>query len=232
MGPARSSKLIQQKKRPNGRFFAVTAGFTLIELVVAIMILGLVYGLVGSRSGTFTFWQEEAFIRRLNETIQFLHHQAVLDQTYYRIDFDLKDHRWKVSAVRVETENFNEDVAALAADAGALSLELAAFLNPSMGTEQTLIPPPSFPSLGEPQDFPEGVRIEDIRTMRGRESASMSSSAYIVFSPRGFSEFAVIHLRLSDNSPVTILVNPFSGLTQIFREYKDFEWTYGRKKKD
>jgi prepilin-type N-terminal cleavage/methylation domain-containing protein len=206
-------------------------GFTLIELVVAIMILGLVYALVGSRTGTFAFWQEEAFLRKLSETIQFLHHQAVLDQNFYRLDFDLKNNRWRVSAVRVEEESVNEDLAALAADAGALSLELAAFLNPSMGEGQTLIPPPSFPSLWDPQLLPEGVAIQDIRTMRGKESASTSDNAYIVFSPRGFSEFAVIHITLSGGSPVTILVNPFSGLAEIFREYKDFEWTYGRQKK-
>ncbi|MBX7145182.1 MAG: type II secretion system GspH family protein [Oligoflexia bacterium] len=209
----------------------LSAGFTLIELVVVIALIGLIYALVGLRTGTFSFWEEEGFLRRLTETIEFLHHQAVIDQTFYRLDFDLKENTWRVRAVRVEEENENKDLESLATDAGSLSLELASFLNPDMGRSQTLIPAPSFPSLSEPQLLPRGTIIEDIRTMRGRQSATSSDEASIYFSPRGFSEFAVLHLRLNGVNPVTILVNPFTGLTQIFREYRDFEWTYGRGKK-
>lgn len=207
------------------------SGFTLIELVVVIALIGLIYALIGLRSGTFSFWEEEGFLRRLTETIEFLHHQAVIDQSFYRLDFDLKENSWRVRAVKVEEENENKDLESLATDAGSLSLELAAFLNPDMGRSQSLIPAPSFPSLSEPQLLPKGTLIEDIRTMRGRQSAATSSEASIYFSPRGFSEFAVIHLRLAGVNPVTILVNPFTGLTQIYREYRDFEWSYGRGKK-
>ena len=83
----------------------------------------------------------------------------------------------------------------------------------------------------------------DVKTMRGLvklpqggEQASTGNDpnrpglAYIRFSPRGFSEFAVIHLRTAAGKEITILINPFTGEAQIIREYKDFEWTYGKKK--
>lgn len=207
------------------------AGFTLIELVLVIVIIGLVFGVVGLRSGSFDFWKEEGFIRRISETITFLHHQAVVDQSFYRMDFDLRNNTYRVRVVRTEEHDDEERLSEIAADAGNLSLELAAFLNPSMGRSQTLIPPPSLPSLAEAQPFPSGMTIEDIRTMRGKSTPAQDESAYVVFSPRGFSEFAVLHFRLSTGQQVTILVNPFTGLTEIYREYKDFEWSYGRTKK-
>jgi hypothetical protein len=91
-----------------------------------------------------------------------------------------------------------------------------------------MIPPPLFPSLAKPVPFPEGVTLTDVRTMRGMKT---EGTPYVHFSPRGFSEFCVIHLRLQNGSELTILVNPFTGLTEIYREYKDFEWTYGHQKK-
>lgn len=209
---------------------SASSGFTLVELIVVIMIMSLVMLLVGIRSGTFDYWKEEAFLRKLNETIIFLHHQAVTDQSFYRLQFDLKKNTYKVGVLRIEDDSDNIAISSLGSEVGSLTLELTAFLNPDPNGLGTLIPPPAFPSLAEPQLFPENITIKDIRTMRGRELSSESESAYILFSPRGFSEFAVIHLQVTNGAPITILVNPFTGLTNVYREYRDFEWTYGRKK--
>lgn len=188
--------------------------------------------MVGIRSGSFDFWKEEGFVRRISETITFLHHQAIADQAFYRMDFDLRNNNYRVRVIRTEEHDDIERLTQISADAGTLSLELAAFLNPSIGQSQTLIPPPAVPSLAEPQPFPGGMTIEDVRTMRGRFAPPQDELAYIVFSPRGFSEFAVLHFKLNGGQPLTILVNPFTGLTDIYREYKDFEWSYGRKRKE
>jgi hypothetical protein len=61
--------------------------------------------------------------------------------------------------------------------------------------------------------------------MRGLET---EGNPYIMFSPRGFSEFAVVHITLPTNETITILVNPFTGITKVLRADKDFTWTYGR----
>ena len=181
------------------------------------------------RAGSFTFWREEAILRRLPETIEFLHHQAITDQAFYRLEFNFKDNNYSIGVIRPDSD-VAQDLAAIGSDAGTLTLELAAFLSPAIGGSSTLIPPPNFPSLADPVPLPGDMRFEDVRTMRGKYTSAEADSAYMLFSPRGFSEFAVVHLRLSNNSPVTILVNPFTGLTTMYRDYRDFEWTYGKEK--
>lgn len=174
--------------------------------------------------------KQETFLRKLTGTIEFLHYQAVVDQAFYQLEIDFDTNSYRVGVLRPEQE-YTKELQELAQDAGNLTLELAAFLSPAMMSEQTLIPPPSFPSLAEPVELPSDSRFQDVRTMRGRTLASQGGKTHIVFSPRGFSEFAVIRMRMRNNSPITILVNPFTGLTQLYRAEKDFEWTYGRKKK-
>jgi len=200
-------------------------GFTLIELAIVIVIVGLIFGLVASRTNTFSYWKEEGYIRNLSETINFLHHQSMVDQAFYRLEIDLKNSQYIIGVLKPEEES--EELKDISSDIGNLSLELAAFLNPNISGSSTFIPPPSMPSLANPVVPPEGVNFEDVRTMRGMET---EGKPYILFSPRGFSEFAVLHLRLSTGDPITILVNPFTGLTKTIREYKDFTWTYGRQK--
>jgi hypothetical protein len=182
------------------------------------------------RSSTFGFWRQESFVRQLNETLVFLHNQAVSDQAFYRMEFAFGKGKagssYRVGVLKAEPEA-DDRFKTLAQDAGNLTLELAAFLSPSSAGGQSMIPPPLFPSMVEPVTLPEGMKLTDVRTMRGLKT---EGKPYILFSPRGFSEFSVIHLELQNGTPLTILVNPFTGLTEIYREYKDFEWTYGHQK--
>lgn len=212
--------------------FAAQKGFTLIELIVVVLLIAVMFGVVGFRSGTFAFWKEESFVRRLSETLVFLHHQAVTDQAFYRIEFDLAKNSYRIGVMKAEASIEDAEIIELAQDAGNLTLELAAMLNPSVSEEATMIPPPSFPSLAEPVPFPQGMSIEDVRTVRGLKKASEGGVAFIHFSPRGFSDFALIHLETSSGAPVTIGVNPFTGTSEVYREYVDFEAPYGRKVND
>ena len=213
------------------------AGFTLIELVVVIMIITVVYGLVSFRSTAFGYWQREGAIRKLSETLVFLHYRAVNDGVFYRMEFDMNPDQpsYRIGQIVAEQRDdaLLQELSSADAGVGLLSLELADFLTPSTGKYQSMIPPPNFPSLAKPVDFPPGLTFEDIRTMRGIQTAdgNLDQKPYIIFSPRGFSEFAVIHLQFGEQNEgkATILVNPFTGLTEIYREYRDFEWTYGRE---
>lgn len=206
------------------------SGFTLIELVIVIGIIGITMALFLSRSNTAKHWAQENAIRKLSETIVFLYGQAVADQAYYRLEFDLQTSSYAIGIMKPEPSS-DDRLQQIAADAGVLTLELAAFLSPSLGESQTIIPPPDYPSLAKPVSLAPDILVQDVHTMRGQQSLEAGdNTAYILFSPRGFSEFAVIHLRLTGDRPVTILVNPFTGLTEVYRDYREFEWTYGRKK--
>jgi prepilin-type N-terminal cleavage/methylation domain-containing protein len=229
--------------------------FTLVELIVVMLVIAIVSGLVSYRGGAFTYWQREGVVRRLSETITFLHHRAVADRVHYRLEFSMpsdKPHSFKVGQAAeiklpqtpAKDSDPTSDLAAVSAiqsgsgdlQSGQLSQRLADFLTPQSAAGKDLIDPVNFPSLAKPELFPEGLRIRDIKTTRGTTTQSDYSDRekpFISFSPRGFSEFAVIHLALGEDEEaiVTVLVNPFTGLTTVYREDKDFEWTLNREKK-
>jgi hypothetical protein len=73
------------------------------------------------------------------------------------------------------------------------------------------------------------MQFLDVMTPRGKsETGDKRENPFLIFSPRGSSEFGVIHLALGPGKPVTILVNPWTGMAEVYREYKEFEWTMGR----
>ena len=191
--------------------------------------MGVILTLVGIRTRTFSFWSDEAFLRRFRETLVFLHHQAVADQAFYQLRLDFEKQTYRVVVARGDSD-IAADLQAVAGDAGTITLELAAFLNPSIGKNYTLIAPPSFPSMAEPVPFPLEMQIRDIRTAAGIHRVSDGGTGSVTFSPRGFSDFAVMHLSNQRGGTVTVLVNPFTGDATLYRDDRDFEWSYGRKK--
>lgn len=208
---------------------SASSGYTLIEIVVVFAILGGVLLLVGRASGSFQFWRDEAFLRTLRERLEFLHYRAVSDQLSYQMEISLQTGSYRIGVLR-DDQAVNTNVQVSATQSlGELSLELADFLNPATGAGATMIPPPSFPSLFEWASLSGGSRFDAIRTRADQVTASAKGSVYLVFHPQGFSEFAVIHLTLASGGPMTIVVNPFTGLTQSYRGHKDFRWTYGKR---
>ena len=64
-------------------------GFTLLELLLVVAIIGISMGILTVRFGGLDAWNERSAIRKLSETLVLLNNQAVMDQAYYRLEFDL-----------------------------------------------------------------------------------------------------------------------------------------------
>ncbi len=202
-------------------------GFTLIELILVLVIVGLAMSLAAVRLGTLDYWREQQALRKLTDTVVLLNNQAVMDQVFYRLEFDLEKNQYRVGAMRPEDTavtlptNYTPPL---------LQLELANLISPAIPDGSTMIPPPNMPSLAEPITLPGKMLFADIVTTRGKTArGDKRNNPFLMFSPRGFSEFGVLHLSMGDDTPITILVNPWTGLAEVYKEYKDFEWTLANR---
>ncbi len=214
-------------------------GFTIVELILVIVIVGLATGLIAVRTGTLDAWREQTALRKLTETIVLLNNQAVMDQSFYRLDFNLEDNSYKVGVMRAEYQaGGNSDDSLMQPGGGRvnlpiLQLELAELLSPAIGDSATLIPPPSIPSLADPVKLPGRLVLLDVSTPRGKITAGdRRSNPFLLFYPSGFSEFGVIHISTGGDSAITILSNPWTGLAEVYNDYRDFKWTLGRRDTD
>ncbi|NDC38617.1 MAG: prepilin-type N-terminal cleavage/methylation domain-containing protein, partial [Proteobacteria bacterium] len=136
-------------------------GFTLLELVIVIIIFAVVATLIGVRTGSFSFFSQEGVLRRISETISFLHYQSLADQRMYQLEIDLGRNTFKVGQL-TDIGPPDPQTAQNLQDAGVLSLELAFMLNPSMRSDQIFSAPESFPSLAEPVQLPVDMEFIDV----------------------------------------------------------------------
>ena len=75
-------------------------GFTIAELALVVVIIGLAVGLVSTRLGVVDSWRESAAFKKLADTIVFINNQAVMDQVYYRMEFDLEKRQYRIGVMR------------------------------------------------------------------------------------------------------------------------------------
>lgn len=208
-------------------------GFTIIELLLVIAIVALTLGLVSVRLGAIDFWREQTSLRKLQETIALLNTQAILDQQVYRLEFDLKGNSFRAGVMRPDDAGLSGSSSGLqsAINLDILEVQLALLLSPESSSGATMIPPPNMPSLAEPNTLGGRYVLLDVVTAEGKFSRDddEAPNPAIRFSPRGASDFGVIHISTGGDSAITILANPWTGLAEIHPGYKDFEWTMSQQ---
>lgn len=203
------------------------AGFTLIELILVIVIVSIATALLTVRLGAFDSWKEQPTLNKLKETIVLLNNQAVIDQAFYRLEFDLEENLFRVGVMREEDPTAN---VVAGVNLAPLEQEESGLLSPSMPSGATMIPPPFLPALAQPTKFPGRLRLEDVVTRRGKAVRGEGrGNPYLLFYPSGFSDFGVIHISTGEDSSITILSNPWTGLAEQYPGYKEFKWTLGRR---
>ncbi|MGQ0794021.1 MAG: pilus assembly FimT family protein [Deltaproteobacteria bacterium] len=161
-------------------------GFTLIELSVAILLVGVFALVAAPKFQDLAEVNIKSASRRLGGTIKYLYNEAVFKKKVYRLSFDIdRGEYW------VETLEGNE-----------------------------------FFSSAEPQlrrkKLPDGVRFKDVQTERSVGKSLLDEREYILFSPKGFVEPAVIHIETESGSNYTLVTKPYTGGTIVYDEYVEF----------
>ena len=157
-------------------------GFTLIELAVVVVILGIMITLIAPRLGEIGEANLKRSARHLTGMIRFLHEEAQAKKTMYRLMFDIQDGTYWAEAETITAENAREFRRVQSAIAGEASL-----------SGQTI--------------------FRDIK-VTGRPDGT-----YMLFSPDGWVEHALIHLRDGSERDFTLLVKPLTGNTELLDGY-------------
>jgi len=158
-------------------------GFTLIELTIVIVIMGVMLALIVPRLGDLGESNLKQSTRHLTGMIRFLRDESQAKKYPYRLRFDVKEqHYW------AEVPIFDEKT------------KTAEFkrLGSEVGSEASL----------------EGqVTFRDVRV------ASHPDDPYIQFTPDGWVEPALIHLRNAAEKDFTLIVKPLLGDTELREGY-------------
>ncbi len=229
-------------------------GFTLLELIAVAALIAVLYVYAGSSLNFGTGSQEIAEVRRFANTWQFLFGEALGRGEAYRLVIDLdnqsysafrevpevpgasrqvdhlenlridsqKKRRAERKQRNLEAEYEEED----ARQSGNLDGLFYQFLFSDAAGDDRLAPLLEFPSLQEPVKLSSNVLLRDVKLAN---ELVTSGQIFIRLSPRGSSDFAVVHLIVNEQ-PVTVFMNPSTGETTVIPREVDFEWNMGQEK--
>jgi Tfp pilus assembly protein FimT len=157
-------------------------GFTLIELTIIIVILGVMLSLIIPRLGELGEANLKRSARHLTGMIRFLRDESQATKAVYRLRFDVQEGRYWAEVMTLTSDRTVEFVK----------------YSSAMGSEGSL--------SGQ-------------TTFRDVEVAGHPDDPYIQFTPDGWVENALIHLRDGDEKDFTLLVNPLMGATELLEGY-------------
>jgi prepilin-type N-terminal cleavage/methylation domain-containing protein len=153
-------------------------GYTLIELTIVIVILGVMLSLIIPRLGEIGDANLKQSSRHLTGVIRFLRDESQARKAVFRLRFDVTEGRYWPEIM---------------ASAGEKAVEFRRFSS-EMASEGTL--------AGQ-------------TTFRDVKVASHPDDPFIQFTPDGWVEPALIHLRDGDDKDFTLIVKPLTGDTEL-----------------
>ncbi len=162
------------------------SGFTLVELMIVIVVLGVLLGLVIPRLGELSDANLKRSARHLTGMIRYLRDESQAKKAVYRLRFDVQNgHYWAEQLMDVTLPT------------GEHAVEFRRF-GSDIGTEGSL--------SGE-------TAFRDVHV------ASHPDDPFILFTPDGWVESALLHLKDGQEHDFTLIVKPLMGATELREGY-------------
>ena len=171
------------------RDFTLSLGFTLLEIMIVLFLLGLIAGILSLRiEGTLSGGDLRLASRMIIGEINSLRGKAVATRQEQTLTLNVDDN----TLVPVEKAS-SEDTA------------------PEWGREEKTS------SLQEGKRLPKGVDLEDVYLFS--EGKVQEGEAMVRFFANGCVDRALIHLRNEENDVYTLEVNPLTGHVRLYDSY-------------
>ena len=170
------------------------AGFTLVELTLVILVIGIVGALVLPRfGGLLDRQQARRTVNVLRGMVRQLHAKAALTKRVYRLTFDLDGQRVTVCYLQSLPAAAPGDTACVAES----SREMRGYV------------------------MPRAVRLLDVVSFSGEKIRE--GTAVTHFHPTGLAEPSVVHLQTAGEAHITLFIEPLAGRVKVVRGYAERE---------
>ncbi|MBN1282437.1 MAG: prepilin-type N-terminal cleavage/methylation domain-containing protein [Proteobacteria bacterium] len=209
-------------------------GFTLLEIVVSLAIIGLILGVVISRMDSYLEWDMKSASNKLASTMRYLYNKAATEGLYIKLVIDIDEGAYWVEATSDPfVVSAGEETGAKPKDAGAGAAE-AGPSAPEGGSDEEgegdhRIKPREAvftkvdSYLLKPTKLPGSVFFKDVFVEHNPAGVS-GGQAVIHFFPNGYVEYALINLRdEKDEANYSLETNPISGRVGIEPAYRRME---------
>ena len=212
-------------------------GFTLVELLVVLVILGLMAGMSIRGLRTLTKSDLRASTSRLSGAIRYLFDRASTTGKYHRLVIDVDEGRYwaEVSDDKFyiprepETEASVKKLAELQADMDESDRRKAEMAEASGGFDMSKVQAQDFrPKRVRFGAFKEttlkpvkmkNTKVMDVYTPRVADLVT-TGRAYVYFFPLGQAEPAIVHLSDAGGETIySLVVHPITGRVRIYNEY-------------
>ncbi len=216
------------------------AGFTLLEMIVALAIVALILGVMVSRMDRMLEWDMKKASNKLASTVRYLYNKSATEGLYIRLVLDIDENAYWVEATTdpftlssgegekkksgsdKKAEEKKKEETKPGAEAGAAEGQKTA----AAGSPGEIKPhEPVFNQVDEfllkPTKLPDTVFFKDVY-VEHEPHAVAGGKAVIYFFPNGYVEHAIINLRdETDETQYSLETNPVSGKVSIEDRYRN-----------
>ena len=181
------------------------SGFTLIEIMVVLAIIGIALGLIGSRIGDKT-GSYRSQVRQLATLIRSIRNNARLFNSTCRLEIKIDDEKGHSYDVQCAQGNI-----ALATEDQELEQER---LSSQQREKKKEVWEPNPKILKKPTALPRGLFFAPLEVADRTKTVDKGSS-FIYFFPQGLVQEAAIHLTDRKSMNWTIALNPLTGRADV-----------------